>query len=132
MSRADVIDLVVAIVAASIIALGASRACAQGYEDDVIPEAAVESYYEDYVPPVPPAVGGAWACDTSGAAGQVKGGGVSISIVTYPCEVARTFETIDELEKRGGFWRSFAKHALRARLVTRGIFSVVFGLFGLG
>lgn len=95
-------------------------------------DAELEDYEDDYVPAPPPAVGGAWACDSSGASGQIKGGGVSISIPTYPCEVARTFQTLDELDERGGFIAFTARQLLRGRLITRGIFSFVAGLFGLG
>ena len=113
----------------------AQPALGQGQDVDAAAIAAETAQaIEDAVPAqsVPPAVGGAYACDSSGAAGQLKGGGVSISIPTYPCEVARTFQTLDELDERGGWLAGTAGVFLRIRLVTRGIFSAVFGLFGLG
>lgn len=76
--------------------------------------------------------GSAHLCDVAGAGANIKAGGFSVSVPTYPCEVARTYETLDGLQSRGGFLAGAAKVFLHARLVTRGIFSSVFGLLGLG
>ena len=76
--------------------------------------------------------GSAHLCDVAGAGANIKAGGFSVSVPTYPCEVARTYETLDGLQSRGGFLAGAAKVFLHARLVTRGIFSSIFGLIGLG
>ena len=83
---------------------------------------------------VPESRGLAHACDVSGAGAGVKAGGVSISAPTYPCEVQRTYEALDEMDAEGrtGFLAGAARTFLKTRLFTRGIFSSVFGLFGLG
>lgn len=87
---------------------------------------------EEDVPNVPQARGEAHLCDTAGASAAVKAGGVSISVPTYPCEVYRTYQTLDRYEHRKGPLAAMARFFLKVRLGSRGIFSAVFGLFGLG
>ena len=95
---------------------------------------------DDDVIVVPASIGSASGCDTSGAAIGVKAGGFSMSFPTYPCSIKRTYEAIEhtlETDEDGkrlhGFWTGkVPRFFLRTRLVTKGLFSAVFGLIGLG
>lgn len=91
-----------------------------------------DEYEDDTAAPTPPAIGSSHGCDVAGASTQVKGGGAGISIPTYPCDVLRTYESMEATAGRGPVSGTMVRFFLRARLVTRGIFSMVFGLFGLG
>ncbi len=93
----------------------------QIYESEEIPAASA-------IPPEATSYG----CDTSGGSTQVKGGGVGVSSPSYPCEVMRTKEAVDATERQGFVQGRLARFFLRGRLITKGIFSLVFGLVGLG
>ncbi len=85
------------------------------------------------MPDEPPVVrGSSSACDVAGAGAAMKAGSVSISVPTLPCEAVRTFEAMDVMDARGGKLAKVTKFFLQVRLVTRGIFSSVMGLFGIG
>ncbi len=81
-------------------------------------------------PPATTAV--ADACDTASAAAQVRGGGFSLAFPTYPCAVLRTYAAIDATQGKGFFLGKVPRVFLRARLITLGLFSTIFGLVGLG
>ncbi|MEE8537836.1 MAG: hypothetical protein V3S71_07475 [Acidobacteriota bacterium] len=80
-------------------------------------------------------------CDTTAAAVGVKAGGVSLSFPTYPCEIERTYLAIEHTlatdpnsgEQLHGFWTGkLPRFFLRTRLLSKGLFSAIFGLIGLG
>lgn len=89
---------------------------------------------------VPQAAGSSTGCDTAGASIGVKAGGFALSFPTYPCEVARSHEAIahayeldaDGTRKHGFVTGTMPAFFLKVRLITKGLFSAVFGLFGLG
>ncbi len=62
----------------------------------------------------------------------MKAGSISIAVPTLPCEALRTFEAMDAMDERGGKLARVTKFFLQVRLVTRGVFSSVMGLFGIG
>lgn len=63
---------------------------------------------------------------------KVEAGPVSASTGTFPCEYIRTLEAVRETEGRGFLMGALPRFFLKVRMVTRGIFGAVFGLFGLG
>jgi hypothetical protein len=71
-------------------------------------------------------------CDTSGGSTQVKGGGVGVSSPSYPCEVMRTREAMAGTVGHGFVQGKMARFFLRGRLITKGVFSLIFVLVGLG
>ncbi len=95
---------------------------------------------DDDVIVVPGSSSSSAGCDTAGAAIGVKAGGFSMSFPTYPCSIARTYQAIEhtlEVDENGerlhGFWTgNLPRFFLRARLITKGVFSAIFGLIGLG
>lgn len=78
----------------------------------------------------------AFECNTTTAGTKA----FSISFPTYPCIMQTTYEALDrsyEKDENGkskrGFWTGKVPRAfLRIRLVTRGLFSAIAGLVGLG
>ena len=92
-------------------------------EDLTVREAAKATLLAPAAPP-----GSAHLCDVY----SMKAGPVSVSVPTYPCEVLRTYATLEDIEDRNGFLVSSARLFLKIRLFTRGVFSSVAGLFGLG
>ncbi len=90
---------------------------------------------------VPSAKGSSTGCDTSGASVGIKAGGFALSFPTYPCEVARTHEALDHayavdpntgVRKHGFVTGTLPGFFLKVRLITKGIFSAIAGLIGLG
>ncbi len=85
---------------------------------------------------VPQSDAKAFECNTTTAGTKA----FSISFPTYPCIMQTTYEALDrsyEVDKDGkrkrGFWTGKVPRTfLRIRLVTRGIFSALAGLVGLG
>ncbi len=73
-----------------------------------------------------------YGCDSSGASGSVRAGGFGVSSPTYPCEIMRTYEAIKHTEGRGFLMGGVPRFFLRVRLITKGVFSAIFGLIGLG
>lgn len=59
-------------------------------------------------------------------------GKASISSTTYPCEILRTYAAIEATRGRGFWMGTFPRWMLKMRLVTKGIFSGIAGLVGLG
>jgi hypothetical protein len=119
-----------AVVLAALLVLTAPAAAQDEFEEEAAPVAEEEPIV--VVPEVSAPYGSSHLCDVAGAGANIKAGGFSVSVPTYPCEVARTYETLDGLEERSGFLAVSSRFFLKTRLVARGIFSSVFGLFGLG
>jgi hypothetical protein len=64
--------------------------------------------------------------------GEVDVAGFGMSSSTYPCEIIRTYQAIKATEGKGFIMGGVPRFFLRMRLVTKGIFSGIFGLLGLG
>ena len=59
-------------------------------------------------------------------------GKVALQSTSYPCEILRTYAAI-EATRGHGFWMgTLPRFFLRARLVSKGLFSTIFGSVGLG
>ena len=99
--------LALVVLVACVACAAPQRSLTRSYLDEPPPASPQPVEAEETVEPAAPVRGSAHLCDVAGAGANVKAGGFSVSVPTYPCEVARTYE-------------------------TRGIFSSVFGLFGLG
>ena len=63
---------------------------------------------------------------------SVDVGKIEISSTTYPCEILRTYAAIEATRGRGFWMGTFPRWMLQMRLVTKGIFSGIAGLVGLG
>lgn len=63
---------------------------------------------------------------------KVSAGGFGLSGGSYPCDLVETYAALELAEGRGFIDGTLPRFFLRARLVTRGFFSMIFGLVGLG
>lgn len=63
---------------------------------------------------------------------DIDAGKASISMSPYPCVVVKTYAAMEATRDRGFWMGRVPRFFLKSRLVARGIFSTVFGLFGLG
>lgn len=71
-------------------------------------------------------------CDGPAAAMRLEVSKVGMSVPSYPCEVIRTYEAIEATEGKG-FWMGVVPRSfLKIRLVSKGLFSALFGIIGLG
>lgn len=71
-------------------------------------------------------------CDGPAAAMRLEVAKVGMSVPSYPCEVIRTYEAVDATQGKG-FWMGTVPRAfLKVRLISKGLFSALFGIFGLG
>jgi hypothetical protein len=81
---------------------------------------------------VPPASSTADACDSSGVGAAVKAGGFSVAFPTYPCEVMRTYDALEKTKGRGFMMGTLPSFFLKVRILSKGVFSAIFGVLGLG
>ncbi len=63
---------------------------------------------------------------------SVDVGPVEVSSSSYPCEILRTYAALEATEGRGWLMGALPRFFLKARLVTKGVFSTFAGLVGLG
>lgn len=59
-------------------------------------------------------------------------GPIEVNSNSYPCEILRTYAALEATEGRGWLMGALPRFFLKTRLVTKGIFSAIAGLVGLG
>jgi hypothetical protein len=63
---------------------------------------------------------------------RIDVGPADVAFSSYPCEVAKTQAAVEATQGKGVIMGTLPRFFLRVRLVTRGIFSSIFGLVGIG
>lgn len=121
-----------ALMLAGLMLLVGTPTCAAGEEEEEAPRPLARVPQVDAVPAPQVVVNPPDLCDGPAAAMRLEVSKVGMSVPSYPCEVIRTYEAIEATRGRG-FWMGVVPRSfLKIRLVSKGLFSALFGIIGLG